>query len=415
MPDEASSRLDSSTKSSLTSDPGSVNRDDISDPYKSQNAVSDSTPPSTETEYTRLLLSSRPYICAIPSPLPTTNDTPAISIPTTAEDLELASARGWDLLKDMECMYFISGWWSYSFCHQRQVRQFHQLPPGKNAPLFPPLEDPGAPSFVLGEFGQIDAPGAKNKRERDKDGKEGKDLVVKGEKRYLVQKLGGGTTCDLTGRPRKVEIQFHCHPQSTDRIGLIKEVSTCSYLMVVYTPRLCNDVAFLPPRETAAEKIICEEIVADDQVSTWKARKKSEHDDTSISTFTTSGRPLVGNIEVGAQNLVGTPGRRISPPQPEPPQANSPDGAGNRKVGIIAKKDAGAEMKRLSNEELKKLGIDLATVEALRKELEDMAEGKGWRLEVFEGPAGRELRGVVEGEEEGEEREGSEEEYKDEV
>ena len=33
------------------------------------------------------------------------------------------------------------------------------------------------------------------------------ELVERGESRYLVQRLEGGTVCDLTGKPRRVEVQ----------------------------------------------------------------------------------------------------------------------------------------------------------------------------------------------------------------
>ena len=33
------------------------------------------------------------------------------------------------------------------------------------------------------------------------------EIVQRGESRYLVQKLAGGTVCDLTGKERKIEVQ----------------------------------------------------------------------------------------------------------------------------------------------------------------------------------------------------------------
>ena len=74
------------------------------------------------------------------------------------------------------------------------------------------------------------------------------ELQVKGETCDLFQRLGEGTTCDLTGFEGRIEVQFHCHPQSSDRMGWIKEVSTCSYLMFIYTLRLCSPcIPDLPP------------------------------------------------------------------------------------------------------------------------------------------------------------------------
>lgn len=118
------------------------------------------------------------------------------------------------------CVFFISGWWSYRFCYNQGVKQFHQLPPSRGVPVYPPMEDPGVPGFMLGTYGKQleddDTPkddkwdgevalqirgGAK--RLRSGHG----ELVERGETRYLVQKLGGGTVCDLTGKERKVEVQ----------------------------------------------------------------------------------------------------------------------------------------------------------------------------------------------------------------
>ena len=67
-----------------------------------------------------------------------------------------------------------------------------------------------------------------------------------GEQRYLVQKMGGGTWCELIKKNRRIEVQFQCDPSGGDRVAWIKETSTCSYLMVIHTPKLCNDMAFVP-------------------------------------------------------------------------------------------------------------------------------------------------------------------------
>lgn len=385
-----------------------------------------------------MMLDHAPYLCSIPQVSITPINHTAAAQSKAEEEKELARAadRGWDLLKDMEgqCMYFISGWWSYSFCYNQHVTQFHQLPPGRGGiPPYPPVEDEATPSYVLGRFddgreqaGQID--GQRNIGSSAKDnsgGLEVAELQAKGDMRYLVQKLSGGTTCDLTGKPRKVQIQFHCHPQSTDRIGWIKEVSTCSYLMVIYTPRLCNDVAFLPPRETKAHPIVCQEIVPDEEIDDWEVRKAAEAERKELGTGSkVNSRPIVGDIEVGGMKLVGKDGQRIEPPRV--PQYK--EGA---KADVVAKSDPnekGGKVQKLSNEDLKKMDLDPAMVETLRKELEELAGDKGWTLEVVDVPNGfRELRGIVDGDEdeagtegegepdEGNGDEGSQEVFKDEL
>ena len=306
-------------------------------------------------------------------------------------------------------MYFISGWWSYSFCYNTDVQQFHQLPPGRGGvPIFPPQPDPTTPTYVLGKF--------RNQRKQRQllDGQQGgtprtqssiggvdvAKMQAKGDMRYLVQKLSGGTPCDLTGKERKVEIQFHCHPQSADRIGWIKEVTTCSYLMVIYTPRLCNDVAFLPPRENKAQAITCREIVSSDSISDWEARKATEASIKLVSSGSESdSRPTVGGIIVGGQKKVGSEGQRIEPPKPA---SQAPDEG--TKVDIVAKSDPnekGGKVQKLSDKDLKKMDLDPKTVELLRKQIEELADGKPWKLEVVDVNEGiRELRVVVEADEE---------------
>lgn len=368
-----------------------------------------------------MTLKSRPYLCSIPTVVPPPTNTTETPKDPEAEAAELARAtdRGWELLKDMEgnCMYFISGWWSYSFCYNTAVTQFHSLPPGKGAPLYPPTEDPTTPSYILGKFTpsqppkkpqpRLDSGSSPNPTDTDPSTPQ---LQAQSGVRYLVQKLHGGTTCDLTGRDRKVEVQFHCHPQSADRIGWIKEVSTCSYLMVIYTPRLCNDVAFLPPRENKANPITCREIIAEDAVPTYEARQKAERERKLVAA-NPAGRPVVAGIEVGAMKLVGKEGQRLEPPS----QISPPGPHTGTKADLLARQDApekGGKEFRLSKAEIKKLGLEPKLVDEAVRELKQVAEGKAWKLEVFDAPTGeRELRGIVEGDGDAEAREGEVEFY----
>ncbi|KAI9880307.1 MAG: Protein OS-9 [Pleopsidium flavum] len=400
--------------------------------------------------YEPMILNGRHYLCAIPIvETPVKNETSEAAARAEEEkELARATVRGWELLKDMEghCMYFISGWWSYSFCYNTDVKQFHQLPPGKGAPIYPPTEDDTTPSYVLGRFGvsrddqaeHEQTPAGISDGQGGGGGLEVAELQAKGEMRYLVQKLGGGTTCDLTGKERRVEVQvllqqqqqapFHCHPQSADRIGWIKEVTTCSYLMVIYTPRLCNDVAFLPPRENKANPIACREVIPTHAIPAWQARKAAEAERKQLQPGSGEKRPVVGGVEVGAMLKVGKEGRRIESSQVA-------GGGGGVKVDVVAKSDGGVgggKVQRLSNEDLRKLSVDPETVDRLRKELQELAGDKAWKLEVVDAPNGvHELRGVVDGDGDGEqvqgqgegegedearyEGDGSEEEYKEEL
>jgi protein OS-9 len=185
--------------------------------------------------YESMMINGQRYLCSIPR-IPPEEAVSQANVTTAEEDakeLARATTRGWELLKDMEenCLYFFSGWWSYSFCHGEEVRQFHQLPPGKNVPMYPPVEDKKVQAYILGRFegdmkathegserktldaetgdqkvpSKKDEVGAQETRERGLA-----KLETKGEVRYLVQKLKGGTTCDLTGKERRIEVQVRC-------------------------------------------------------------------------------------------------------------------------------------------------------------------------------------------------------------
>ena len=294
-------------------------------------------------------------------------------------------------------MFFVSGWWSYSFCYNSQIKQFHQLPPGSGGPIYPPQEDPSTPAYVLGRFSDSKT----DQREHEIKSSATTQVQTKGETRYLVQKLDGGTTCDLTGKDRRVEVQFHCHPQSTDRIGWIKEVATCAYLMIIYTPRLCNDVAFLPPRQNRAQPITCREILKPDETAEWEKLKSAESAGDLVGQA--PGAPLMaGNIEIGAMKEVGGEGRRIQKGK----VASLPE----EKVETVAMQKNG-KVQRLSKEDLKKLDLNPETVEAFRKEIQELAGNKDWKVEKIDDDRGvTQLRGIVAGENEEEEGEESMEE-----
>jgi len=102
---------------------------------------------------------------------------------------------------DVKVAWQVSGWWSYSYCHNHEIRQFHQKPPQNGVNTWPPAEDSTTPSYILGKVSPEAA-----KRTKGQKG-EGTELQATGELRFLVQKLGGGTTCDLTRKERKIEVQ----------------------------------------------------------------------------------------------------------------------------------------------------------------------------------------------------------------
>ncbi|KAF3406342.1 hypothetical protein DPV78_000029 [Talaromyces pinophilus] len=329
----------------------------------------------------------------------------------TQDENEIARAtdRGLELLKEMEdtCMYYVSGWWSYSFCYKKHVKQFHAKS-GPGVPNYPPIEDQTSHSFVLGKFQHDDEESDTESGRSSKSAKASTaELQTKGESRYLVQRLSGGTVCDLTGAERKIEVQFHCNPQSTDRIGWIKELTTCSYLMVIYTPRLCHDVAFQLPQFEETHSIQCREILAPDEIADFDAMK-AHHDQQKLINADIEEAQFVGGIEVGAKKEVGSDGKVI--------EKGRMARIGEETVQIIAKREDG-ELAQLSNKDLKKFNLNPKEVENFANQLDEKAKGGDWRLEIVESNGETSYRAIISsgGDEEddenvdGEKKEGAEE------
>ncbi|KAF2707739.1 hypothetical protein K504DRAFT_470107 [Pleomassaria siparia CBS 279.74] len=396
--------------------------------------TSGSTPSDAilEETYEAVVLGGQRYLCSIPViPEEAPQNSTATAEQVKAEEekeLIRAADRGWELLDGMqgECIYYLSGWWSYSFCYKDDVKQFHQLPPSRGVPIYPPVEDTSVKSYVLGSFS-----GEKGKKKGAKAQKtlgreegsteevvddEGKTqskglelakLETKGSTRYMVQKLSGGTECDLTGKERKIEVQFHCHPSSADRISMIKEIATCSYLMIIYTPRLCNDVAFQPPQENLAYAVSCQPVIPESEVEAYASQRivdriteterLSALEDSNPLREMAEGAegtvrrgPIIGGIEVGAQMLVGSEGKVIE-------RGVVVGGGKETFVGTVASSDGTT----ISVAEMKKLNIkDPKDVEKLKKNVQNLAGRKGWKLDLVDTPRGREFRAIIEADEE---------------
>lgn len=206
-------------------------------PATPQTDGSSKKPDEPKLEHEYLVLDNQRYLCSIPQVTKSAASSPVNDTLTKhEEEKELARAtdRGWELLSGMQgnCVYFISGWWSYRFCYGQGVKQFHQLPPNRGVPVYPPVEDPSVEGFELGNYvpadeqkrrvgGKVESDdevradawegesaldvseGAKVKHQPSGYG----ELVQRGESRYLVHRLEGGTKCDLTGKDRRIEVQ----------------------------------------------------------------------------------------------------------------------------------------------------------------------------------------------------------------
>jgi protein OS-9 len=197
---------------------------------------------------------------------------------------------------------------------------------------------------------------------------------------------------------------------------MIKETSTCSYLMVIDTPRLCHDVAFSPPQKDVAHPITCQAVIPAADAEEWAAAtieakvRETERllalaeSDTNANENplremsdglegSTKRGAIIGGIEVGAKVLVGSEGKVIE-------KSVVVGGGKETYIGTIASSD-GTQM---TKEEMKKLNIpDLKDVEKLKTNLRKLAGKKGWKLDLVDTPRGREFRGIIEAEDQDDE------------
>ncbi|KAH7021316.1 glucosidase II beta subunit-like protein-domain-containing protein [Microdochium trichocladiopsis] len=337
------------------------------------------------------------YLCAIPvieAPVAPNKTATELAKAEEAKELARASAHGWDLVNGLEgsCLHYVLGWWSYTFCYGQSVVQFHALPGSMK--IGPPVRDPQTMEYVLGRQqinGEVGEPATAAAATTNTPSQQSTnmELQVKGDQRYMVQRLDAGTICDLTGRERTIEIQYHCSPGSTqDRIGWIKEVTTCAYLMVVHTPRLCDDVAFLPPKETKANIITCRDIIPVEGIDEWRQKKMVEVEDMLVgkgrgggASGNGKGPVTIGGIVVGGRKTFGDEVARLSPPR----GARQHVDAVQQVLELVAR-GSGKEksFETLTDEEMARLGIDPETIEKLREEMKKVAGEKEWKIELIE-------------------------------
>ncbi|KAJ7582887.1 hypothetical protein C8J56DRAFT_955982 [Mycena floridula] len=200
------------------------------------------------------------YLCFIPEPL----DLPPPP-PDEEVDDNVTPAHSWSLLQDLSgtCLYHRQMWFTYSYCHNDEIRQFKALPQTQvnGAGGYKPEEDPEWEAYTLGKAPVSPKPGADLTVAEQNDLAANLELARGAGSRYLVQRWSDGSFCDKAGKRREVEVQFHCSMAMPDHILFVKETKTCSYVVVINTPRLCGEPGFKSRRDIGEQAVIrCREI-----------------------------------------------------------------------------------------------------------------------------------------------------------
>ncbi|KAF8320093.1 hypothetical protein DL93DRAFT_2164265 [Clavulina sp. PMI_390] len=254
------------------------------------------------------------YLCLIPPPPPP----PPASEESIDDRATISAARSpassWELLQPMSqgCLYYTLGWFTYSYCHNKYVKQFreaphaHPHPPGGRIPV----EDPEWESYYLGIAPSPETAGSE------------------------VAPL------EQVAAAHKLELARGAGQR---------------YVLVIHTPRLCGEPGFKSERASQDESVLrCREVVSDEAFAAEQARR--------IAGSTTSSSPNSKNSHSNANNHAAKPGplyiesmrpyrssstgqrpRAVAaPPQPaKAPAAGANDaGGGGPKIGKPKNRDS---------------------------------------------------------------------------
>ena len=172
------------------------------------------------------------------------------------------------------CFYRLEGWWTYEFCFEKGLRQFHQekVKATANKPestsitqeytlgswWVPPAaakstEVADLAKAALGDDGNgagstgsssasagSSSASARSAASHDDELKED----AKTRKKYWSQQYGNGTMCDMNGKPREAELRLQCSPGEPSFLASVEEMATCRYLVHFSTNLLCKHPGF---------------------------------------------------------------------------------------------------------------------------------------------------------------------------
>jgi len=166
-------------------------------------------------------------------------------------------------LKGEYCLYGGSGWWKYEFCYGMKVDQYHEEGNGKRTVI------------NLGKFNKQDHISWLEQHPTKKP------KEVKNRKQVSIF-YSNGDVCDLTGKPRQIEVKLKCKPaDSPSTVSLyLLEPKVCEYVLGVESPLVCD----LLPHADDATGLFPVGIV--DNVGTKEFDKEKSPSESTKTIFT---------------------------------------------------------------------------------------------------------------------------------
>eukprot|EP00211_Chloroparvula_japonica_P002047 CAMPEP_0119121732 /NCGR_PEP_ID=MMETSP1310-20130426/2224_1 /TAXON_ID=464262 /ORGANISM="Genus nov. species nov., Strain RCC2339" /LENGTH=478 /DNA_ID=CAMNT_0007111309 /DNA_START=88 /DNA_END=1521 /DNA_ORIENTATION=- len=204
--------------------------------------------------YRMRLSENRDYICVLPttkvkSTEKKDDEDPKAGIdPYSSNEIYRTMTAMLDEIGE-KCLALNEGWWTYTFCPQLSIRQFHEdRDAGK---ITADIQLGLAPDLAR------------------RDWRIHYDAKGNVDKSYIYEEFGGGTRCDIAPKaPRKTEVRWYCDWQAYQRNGglptvrfvSINEPSTCTYRILMYSSMVCNHQglhAIMPDGDIELDHITC--------------------------------------------------------------------------------------------------------------------------------------------------------------
>mmetsp|Transcript_13422 Transcript_13422/g.40598 ORF Transcript_13422/g.40598 Transcript_13422/m.40598 type:complete len:393 (-) Transcript_13422:203-1381(-) len=138
------------------------------------------------------------------------------------------------------CLSREDDWWTYEICFRASVRQFHNEPDAEGVVRL-------ASEYILGTY---------NDSASHLDTVKVDVGVGDLKEKYVSQVYDNGEACDITGQLRQTEVRFVCSAAGEEKIRSIQETTTCKYVAVLETHRLCGLPGFRTEVQPATH-ILC--------------------------------------------------------------------------------------------------------------------------------------------------------------
>lgn len=224
------------------------------------------------------------------------------------------------LFSQSACSYRLESYWTYEICHGRYVRQYHEDREGKKMRL---------QEYYLGRWDKdhyrVLVDKAKSSTDDPVSSVNAPVKKIDGVNLpYLELEMGNGTLCDLNDKPRTTKLLYVCYPHGKHEIYSLKEISTCTYEVIVLSPLLCAHPKYAPSN-TEENIIDCRPLdgapskprgLLEMRADSWKYRRGGLRQRAGADDHI--------RVEIHSLGEIGEPVPTTIPPQPETPADISP-------------------------------------------------------------------------------------------